>query len=164
MAPGFQDVLSRALELLPPCRVLVNLPPAAAWPTLAARPGVMFADPLPHDWLMPHVAAAIHHGGAGTTATVLRAGVPALVVPTWGDQALWAHAVGAWGAGPRPVHIRWARPGVVADAVRAMLTDDRMRGRARDAAAAMAAEDGLGTMLAALLAPRAQATASTNSE
>src|SRR5439155_25864439 len=31
----------------------------------------------PHDWLFPRMAAVVHHGGAGTTAAALRAGVPA---------------------------------------------------------------------------------------
>lgn len=34
----------------------------------------------PHSWLFPKCSAAIHHGGAGTTAAALRAGIPSLVV------------------------------------------------------------------------------------
>ena len=34
----------------------------------------------PHSWLLPKCSAAIHHGGAGTTAAALRAGIPCLVV------------------------------------------------------------------------------------
>ena len=52
---------------------------------------------VPHDWLLPQVAASVHHGGAGTTAAGLRAGVPTVVVPHfgagyWGDllQLAWA--------------------------------------------------------------------------
>ena len=29
---------------------------------------VMLLDDVPHDWLLPQCAAAVHHGGAGTTA------------------------------------------------------------------------------------------------
>eukprot|EP00965_Chrysotila_dentata_P169856 5606910-Pleurochrysis_carterae.AAC.1 len=43
--------------------------------------------PCPHDWLLPKVAAVIHHGGAGTTAAGLRLGLPTLVCPFFGDQA-----------------------------------------------------------------------------
>ncbi|MBN3884196.1 MAG: hypothetical protein HWQ44_14800 [Nostoc sp. JL34] len=31
---------------------------------------------VPHDWLFPQVPAVVHHGGASTTAAVLRAGTP----------------------------------------------------------------------------------------
>ncbi|GKE05763.1 sterol 3-beta-glucosyltransferase UGT80B1, partial [Tanacetum coccineum] len=48
----------------------------------------------PHDWLFPQCAAVVlyftisqvHHGGAGTTATGLRAGCPTTIVPFFGDQ------------------------------------------------------------------------------
>ena len=35
----------------------------------------------PHDKLLPLVAAAVHHGGAGTTTAAFRAGIPQLIVP-----------------------------------------------------------------------------------
>lgn len=37
---------------------------------------VFVTSSVPHTWLFPRVAAVIHHGGAGTTAAGLRAGVP----------------------------------------------------------------------------------------
>jgi len=43
----------------------------------------------PHSWLFPRLAALIHHGGAGTTAAGIRAGVPAIVVPHLSDQPYW---------------------------------------------------------------------------
>jgi rhamnosyltransferase subunit B len=39
-----------------------------------------------HQTLFPQVAAVVHHGGVGTTAEALRAGVPQLVVPFAHDQ------------------------------------------------------------------------------
>ncbi len=45
-----------------------------------AFPDNVFAlESIPHDWLFPQVSAVIHHGGAGTTAAGLRAGVPTLI-------------------------------------------------------------------------------------
>jgi sterol 3beta-glucosyltransferase len=46
-------------------------------------------DSIPHDWLFPHVAAVVHHGGAGTTGAGLRAGKPTLIVPFISDQRFW---------------------------------------------------------------------------
>ncbi|MBO0883154.1 MAG: glycosyl transferase family 1, partial [Mycobacterium sp.] len=37
----------------------------------------------------PACRAVVHHGGAGTTAASLRAGVPALILWTWPDQSFW---------------------------------------------------------------------------
>jgi sterol 3beta-glucosyltransferase len=58
---------------------------------------------VPHDWLFPRVAAVVHHGGAGTTATGLRAGRPTVVCPFFGDQPFWGRRVHEAGAGPAPV-------------------------------------------------------------
>jgi len=38
----------------------------------------------------PACRAVVHHGGAGTTAIGLRAGVPQLILSTLPDQTLWA--------------------------------------------------------------------------
>jgi UDP:flavonoid glycosyltransferase YjiC (YdhE family) len=42
-----------------------------------------------HAALFFHCAAAVHHGGAGTTHTALTAGVPSIVVPHVADQFFW---------------------------------------------------------------------------
>jgi vancomycin aglycone glucosyltransferase len=49
--------------------------------------------------LFPRVAAIVHHGGAGTTATASRSGVPQVVVPLFSDQFYWASRVRAVGIG-----------------------------------------------------------------
>lgn len=46
---------------------------------------IMLLGDCPHEWLFQHVAAVIHHGGAGTTACGLRYGVPTTVVPFFGE-------------------------------------------------------------------------------
>jgi vancomycin aglycone glucosyltransferase len=46
-----------------------------------------------HAVVFPACRAVVHHGGAGTTAAGLRAGVPALVLWAGLDQPLWAAAV-----------------------------------------------------------------------
>jgi UDP:flavonoid glycosyltransferase YjiC (YdhE family) len=58
---------------------------------------------VPHSWLFPRVAAVIHHGGAGTTAAGLRAGVPSVIVPYFADQPFWARHVHQLAAGPAPI-------------------------------------------------------------
>jgi vancomycin aglycone glucosyltransferase len=52
-----------------------------------------------HQALFGRVAAVVHHGGAGTTATATRAGAPQVVVPQWADQPYWAERVAALGIG-----------------------------------------------------------------
>jgi UDP:flavonoid glycosyltransferase YjiC (YdhE family) len=47
-----------------------------------------------HAAIFPACRAVVHHGGAGTLATALRAGVPQLILSTWWiHQPLWGPAV-----------------------------------------------------------------------
>ncbi len=54
----------------------------------------------PHDLIFPRCAAILHHGGAGTLDTALRAGVPQIIMPRhldqfWHADALWKGGVAA---------------------------------------------------------------------
>ena len=53
----------------------------------------------PHDWLFRQIDAAAHHGGAGTTGASLRAGVPTLIKPFFGDQFFFGGRVEDLGVG-----------------------------------------------------------------
>jgi sterol 3beta-glucosyltransferase len=52
-----------------------------------------------HHWLFARAACVVHHGGSGTTAAVLRAGVPSVFVPHVYafDQPYWARLAAAAG-------------------------------------------------------------------
>lgn len=87
-------------------------------------PRLLVIDDVPHDWLFPQLAGVIHHGGAGTTAAGLRAGVPSAVVPHIGDQPYWGRRVAELGVGAAPV----ARHRITAAGIAAMI--ERMGERA----------------------------------
>ena len=52
-----------------------------------------------HSAVLPQCVAAVHHGGAGTTAASMRAGLPTMVCWRGADQAYWADRVVLLGAG-----------------------------------------------------------------
>ena len=123
----------------------------AGWGGLMSLPqnGDIFAtDDLPHDWLFPRVAAAVHHGGAGTTGAALRAGIPAVVVPFSVDQPFWGSRVAALGVGPTPIPRKRLTKERLVDALRRTLDDEAMRGRAAAIEARLRAEDGVATAVA----------------
>lgn len=78
---------------------------------------------VPHEWLFARTRAVVHHGGAGTTAAGLRAGVPSIIVPFHGDQPFWGRIIHERGLGPQPI----PRAKLTADALTAALlaTEDR---------------------------------------
>ncbi|MFF0749924.1 glycosyltransferase [Streptomyces sp. NPDC004267] len=96
----------------------------------------------PHHWLFPRTAAVVHHVGAGTTAAALRAGVPAVTLPTFGDAPFWARRLVALGASPGYVPLNQADPDRLARLIRAAVDQPRYRERSRGLATALAAEDG----------------------
>jgi UDP:flavonoid glycosyltransferase YjiC (YdhE family) len=109
---------------------------------------VFRVDSVPFSWLFPRMAAVVHHGGAGTTAAGLRAGVPSVVVPFFGDQFYWGQRIVQLGVGPEPVPRKGLTAGRLAEAMEAALTDGAIRERAADLGATIRAEDGVGKAVA----------------
>ena len=100
---------------------------------------------IPHSWLFPRMAAVVHHGGAGTTAAGLRAGVPSIVVPFMGDQSFWGKRVADLGVGPQPIPRKRLSVGGLAAAISAAVTDADIGCRAADLGQRLRAEHGVGS-------------------
>lgn len=91
--------------------------------------------------------AVVHHGGAGTTAAGLRAGVPSVVIPFFGDQPFWGWRVAALGAGPAPIPLGSLTAERPAAAIERAVTDPAMRGRAAEVGTRLQAEDGVANIV-----------------
>ncbi|KAB8189215.1 glycosyltransferase [Nonomuraea phyllanthi] len=115
---------------------------ATGWGALRAGSepdGVLVIEEAPHDWLLPRVAVAVHHGGIGTVAAALHAGAPQVVRPFLGDQPFWAERLHRLGVAPAPVTGRLTAVRLAA-AIEAA-TD--LTSAARALAAHVRAEDGV---------------------
>lgn len=111
-------------------------------------PDTVFAfDQAPHDKLFRHVAAVIHHGGAGTTSAGLHAGKPTFVVPQTVDQPYWGKRVHALGCGPEPVRLRRLTPETLAESLRDLTGNPDYADNARRLAGELAGEDGTGVAI-----------------
>ena len=104
---------------------------------------VFMVDSIPHAWLFPRVAAVVHHGGAGTTAAGLRAGVPSIVIPFLGDQHFWGRRVHDLGVGPAPIPRSKLTVDRLARAIEEAVTNTAMRQRAAELGSKIQAEDGI---------------------
>jgi UDP:flavonoid glycosyltransferase YjiC (YdhE family) len=100
-------------------------------------------DSIPHDWLLPQMAASIHHGGAGTTGASLRAGIPQIVVPFVGDQPFWGRQVEKRGVGPQRIPHAGLTAARLSEAIATVLNNQAMRKRASDMGGRVRAENGL---------------------
>jgi sterol 3beta-glucosyltransferase len=100
-------------------------------------------EAVPHDWLFPRVAAVVHHGGSGTTAAGLRAGVPSILVPFFGDQPYWGRRVHALGVGPHPIQRKSLTVPKLAESISNAVQDVDMRRNAAALGEKIRAEDGV---------------------
>ncbi len=98
---------------------------------------------LPHAWLFPRLSAALHHGGAGTTAASMRAGLPTAIAPVGVDQFFWGGRVAELGVGPPPLPQRRLTAGGIATLLELLTRDVELRRRAAGLGAAIRSEDGL---------------------
>ncbi|KAF9907442.1 Sterol 3-beta-glucosyltransferase [Linnemannia zychae] len=99
---------------------------------------------VPHDWLFPQLSGCVHHGGAGTVAAGLRAGIPTVVKPFFGDQYFWGQRLEEAGVGV------WCHELTVKKLTSALVTittDEKMIKKAHAIGEKIRAEDGVGTAI-----------------
>ncbi|MEO0406981.1 MAG: glycosyltransferase [Cyanobacteria bacterium P01_A01_bin.135] len=104
---------------------------------------VFLLDAAPHDWLFPRMATIVHHGGAGTTAAALKAGVPSIIVPFFGDQPFWGDRVQRLGTGPAPIPKSQLTVDQLMAAIAATVSDASMQQQAKAIGSAIRAENGV---------------------
>ncbi|PWN53812.1 UDP-Glycosyltransferase/glycogen phosphorylase [Violaceomyces palustris] len=102
---------------------------------------------VPHDWLFPQIDAACHHGGAGTLGASLRAGIPTIVRPFFGDQFFWGQQVESLGVGSC---VRKLTAASLADALRKATTDPKQIERAKALGVQIRSEDGVANAIKAI--------------
>ena len=89
------------------------------------------------------MADVVHHGGAGTTATGLRAGVPSVIVPTFGDQFFWGWRVHELGAGPKPIPRNKLTVASLTRAIQQAIDNDDIKNKASLIGQQIRAENGV---------------------
>jgi len=103
----------------------------------------------PHGWLFPQTSLVVHHGGAGTTHSAARAGVPSIVVPFAGDQPFWADRLRRLGVAPAPLSMKRLRAREFEKRL-AFAERPDVRERAAALGAGMRSEDGLANAISAI--------------
>jgi UDP:flavonoid glycosyltransferase YjiC (YdhE family) len=104
---------------------------------------IFMIDSIPHSWLFPRMAAIVHHGGAGTTAAGLSAGVPSVTVPFFGDQPFWGRRISDLGVGPEPIPRNKLTAERLAGAMQQAVTNQEMHQRAADLGKKIQSENGV---------------------
>lgn len=102
---------------------------------------------VPHTWLFTQVDAAVHHGGAGTTGASLRAGIPTIIKPFFGDQFFFGARVEDLGVG---ICMRKLTAPLLSKTLREATHDQRMIDKANLLGEQIRGEDGVGQAVKAI--------------
>ena len=109
----------------------------------ALAPDLHVVEAVSHDWLLPRCAAVVHHAAVGTTASGLRAGIPAVAIPHMSDQYFWARRLHAAGVSPEPITRRRLDAARLSDAIGRAARDPGLRTCAAFLGQSIRAEDGV---------------------
>lgn len=123
------------------CRAIIQAdvdPP----PSSADDSRVLLVRRTPHAQVFPRCAAVVHHCGAGTTHTTLKAGVPSIPVPHISDQFQWADELRRVGVISGWVSRRRLTAARLAGRIRETLHTSRFRDNALRIQAQMRGDDG----------------------
>jgi len=88
-------------------------------------------EEFPHCCIFPQVDAVLHHCGAGTTASVLKAGVVHMPLPIENDQSMWAARLKQLGIATKALKEKSLNSKKLAQMVEKMLNNKKMHHKAK---------------------------------
>ncbi|KAI9722834.1 MAG: Sterol 3-beta-glucosyltransferase [Chrysothrix sp. TS-e1954] len=116
-------------------------------PEFPLPPEIFQIRSAPHDWLFQQIDAAAHHGGAGTTGASLRAGIPTIVKPFFGDQFFFGSRIEDLGVGRC---LKKINTSVFARTLWEVTNSQRIIDKAKKLGEQIRSENGVGTAIQAL--------------
>jgi len=123
----FQESVDAARELDVPAMLVTNFPEQLP---RVLPPGIKAFDYLPFSRVLPRAGLLVYHGGIGTLAQTIKAGIPHLTVPGGHDQFDNGWRIEQLGLG-RSIPQSQYRARAVADAIRALLADKTLHARCK---------------------------------
>lgn len=106
---------------------------------------VLAIDRAPFDLLFPRVDYVMHHGGAGTTATAIKAGIPQFICPVlhpFGDQFFWGKVLEEKNVASKPIPLKKLTTQNIISSIK-QLVNPKLKENAKMLAEQVRMEDGL---------------------
>jgi sterol 3beta-glucosyltransferase len=94
---------------------------------VTSHENIMFVENIPYSWLFKHVTLVIHHCGFGTTAEVLKYGLPSVPFPHIFTQWKLATRIYRLGLAHQPLNIQKLTDKQLADAISATKRNVQMK-------------------------------------
>lgn len=111
-------------------------------PGLQDDPSLMVVTEADYASLFARAGCVVHHGGSGTLASVLRAGVPSILLPQLGTQQAWGSLLHSTQLCADVLATDTLYAPLLADAMRRARDDAPLRARCREWAGKIAHDDG----------------------
>jgi len=102
-----------------------------------AKDKIIIVKDVSHIKLFPECCCLITHGAAGTTAAMLRSGVPSAVTPVWWDQNFFGDRLEAMGMGRRGPHFASVSGDDIAELIRDLTSNPSYASKAKEVCAKM---------------------------
>jgi sterol 3beta-glucosyltransferase len=103
---------------------------------------VYIAKQIPYSWLLGQVEIVVHHFGFGTTAEVLKAGLPSIPIPHIFDQKIRASAIHKLGYAFKPLNINQINSNILSSAIVHVKNDQKMKRKCNEAGKKISDEKG----------------------
>lgn len=104
---------------------------------------IFLAKQIPYSWLLGQVSMVVHHFGFGTTAEVLRAGLPSIPIPHIFDQKIRASTMYKAGFASKPLNINIINGAILSDAILQVKNNREMQKQCADAGKQICLEKGI---------------------
>jgi UDP:flavonoid glycosyltransferase YjiC (YdhE family) len=111
---------------------------------------IYLVQEIPFDWVFDYCSCVVHHCGLGTTAEVLKAGLPSIPVPYMIDQFAWAERIHSLGVATHPIPRKELTAGKLSKAIREALDNSIIRENAEELRLKIREEDGLKSAVRAI--------------
>ena len=113
-------------------------------PDVTSDPGILLVRRIPHDMVFQRCCGIVHHGGAGTSHTAARSGVPSIVVMFGVDQFYWGSLLVRKGTAVSAIPRRVLTRQKLADAMNELRNNPSYKKVSEEIAGRMRTEDGVG--------------------
>jgi UDP:flavonoid glycosyltransferase YjiC (YdhE family) len=105
---------------------------------------------VPHNLILKHCTALIHHGGSGTAHNAVRSGRPQMALPKFVDQYYWAERIRVLGIGPGGINQKKISDTALEEKVLDLMTNETYAKNAGALGEKLRAEDGVKNAVTAI--------------
>ncbi len=112
---------------------------------------IILASEVPYSWLLDRVGMVVHHFGFGTTAEVLRAGIPSIPIPHIMDQQQRAKQISKLGFATQTINVKGEFSQHLAKAINEAKNNTNMKKACEMLATTIAKENGIKTATTKIL-------------